>query len=149
MRLLCRAGADVGARYSGPQAELRGMTAAGIAVRARSTKALRALADASRASLDAPQGVVQHGAMAGAGAPLLPPLWHAIDAKSERLAHVLLDLGASAAKDVAGPGGETLVQLAQRHGLHGPGSLVQRLKDAAAGQDVTKEPAEGGGESGW
>ena len=126
IRLLCEAGAEKEARYAGPQAGLVGFTAVGCAVASESIPALRALA-AAGASLDAPQGV----------APAQwPPLWLAIDRKLEAVANVLLDLGASAAASVAGPGGETLLQAAVRQKLR-MSVLAQRLRSAAAGKSVS------------
>ena len=115
--ILCAAGADTAALYTGDIGLLRGCTAVGIAVSANHTNC-HAVLDALRgggASLDAPQG-----------AQGVPPLWLAVDRKCERAAQAILDLGAKA--DIAGPGGETLLSLAARR----LPAIESRLRSALA-----------------
>ena len=135
IRSLCKAGAELEARFEGPDAgSSAGLTAVGFALRAQSVTALRALS-AAGANLDALQG---------SGPVQATPLWLALDRGDERIAHELLSLGASAAAGVVGPGGQTLVELAERRALQGfrdrrPGSLVVRLEAAAAGVSVRRK----------
>ena len=135
IRSLCKAGAELEARFEGPDAgSSAGLTAVGFALRAQSVTALRALS-AAGANLDALQG---------SGPVQATPLWLALDRGDERIAHELLSLGASAPAGVVGPGGQTLVELAERRALQGfrdrrPGSLVVRLEAAAAGVSVRRK----------